>query len=261
MGESTSLLELITAIGSVVTPILIVALSAVTVAFQRRADAALKREETQREVAQKREEAQRERALKREEEQRERGLKREEEQREAAQKREEAQRERAQRLEEGIRADRIQIYQDILDPFIAIFGEVKRTPTSDARPRPKSGRRNQQREPKSAIETIGSDEYREAAFKLSLFANDDAVRAFNELLQFAYQAESQDRLTSSTGETDEARTLDFLHAFGTLLLEIRRSVGNETTTLSALEMLEWLISDLRSQIASVEAVRDAPPPT
>lgn len=203
MGEtSTTTLEIITAVGSVVTPILILLLSSVILRFQRRAD--------------------------------------------AAQRREEGQRERAQRLEEGMRADRIQIYNEILKPFIVMFSEVSESTNADTRRRTGGGRSNRGQRDMSAIEIMKSPAYREAAFKLTLFASDDVVKAYNELLQFAYQAENVTGAEAESGEPQQARTLQFLRTFGTLLLTIRRSVGNEGTTLHDVEMLEWLISDLRS---------------
>lgn len=209
-------LETIAAIGSIVTPFLIAIFSGVILMFQRRAD--------------------------------------------AAQRREEAQRDRAQRLEEGMRADRIQIYNEVLKPFIMIFGEVKQESAPGSRRRSKPGRQNQQREAMDAGEIMRSTDYRDAAFKLSLFASDGVVKAFNDLMQFAYQAESSEAHTDSASESTNANTLDMLHKFGTFLLRIRQSVGNEETTLSDVEMLEWLISDLRSVIAAIEADEPTAPP-
>lgn len=169
-GSTT--LETIAAYGSIVTPILIAILSSAILMFQRRAD--------------------------------------------AAQKREEAQRDRAQRLEEGMRADRIQIYNEILRPFIMIFGAVKQESAAGARRRFKPGRQNQQREAMDAGEIMRSTEYREAAFKLSLFASDGVVKAFNDLMQFAYQTESSEAQADSAAESTNANTLEMLHKFGTL---------------------------------------------
>lgn len=196
------MLEIVTAVGSVVTPFLILLFSSVILRFQRRAD--------------------------------------------AAQRREEGQRERAQRLEEGMRADRIQIYNEILKPFIALFSEVSRNANTDTRRRGGGGRSNRGQKDMDAAEIMKSPEYREAAFKLTLFASDDVVRAYNELLQFAYQAENETGAEAESSEPQQTRTLQFLRTFGTLLLTIRRSVGNEATTLRDTEMLEWLITDLRS---------------
>lgn len=215
VGPTT--LETIAAIGSIVTPFLIAVFSGVILAFQRRAD--------------------------------------------AAQRREEVQRERAQRLEEGMRADRIQIYNEVLKPFIVMFEEVKQRPTPSPRRRSKAGRQDRQQETRRAGEIMRSTDYREAAFKLSLFASDDVVRAFNDLMQFAYQAESSEAQTDSASESTNASTFEVLHKFGTFLLRIRQSVGNEETTLSDVEMLEWMISDLRSVISAIEEdAPTAPPP-
>jgi hypothetical protein len=36
-----------------------------------------------------------------------------------------------------------------------------------------------------------------------------------------------------------------MEVLGEFLLEIRKSVGNDDTTIQSLEMLEWLITDIR----------------
>ncbi len=87
-------------------------------------------------------------------------------------------------------------------------------------------------------------EYRQAAFKLSLFANDDVVKAYNNLMQFSYKMGSD----AVSTEEHESRAIgrQLVSTFGDFLLEIRKSVGNETSSLSNLDMLEWMITDIDS---------------
>lgn len=200
VGPTT--LESIAAIGSIVTPFLIAALSAGILWFQRRAD--------------------------------------------AAQQREEEQRERAQRLEEGMRADRIEVYDAILEPFIVMFADVRGETNTGGRRQKGKG------QPKrSALEIMRSTEYRTAAFKLSLFASDDVVWAFNNLMQFAYQMPDSTESNSPSDDSNPQGTIELLRIFGELLLSIRKGVGNEDTQVGEFEMLEWLIIDLRQMIESL----------
>lgn len=153
---------------------------------------------------------------------------------EASQKADEELRRRSEKLEEAIRGDRLQVYNDILEPFIMLFTKEE----SSSGNRPHKGKSNKQR----ALEIILSLKYRQAAFKLSLFANDDVVRAYNRLMQFSYKMEGTSE--SSEGHDSNATSLRILGIFGSFLLEIRKSVGNKATSLSNFEMLEWMINDI-----------------
>ena len=135
-------------------------------------------------------------------------------------------RRRAEKLEEAIREDRLRIYNDILEPFIILFTK------DETHAKSKKGKTKDQR----ALEIIQSVEYRQAAFKLSLFADDNIVRAYNNLMQSSYA------LGSDSDAVDE-QGIQLLSAFGDFLLEIRKGVGNESTSLRNLEMLRWMITD------------------
>jgi hypothetical protein len=62
------------------------------------------------------------------------------------------------------------------------------------------------------------------------------VRSHNELWQHAYSANKDAGQKSPT---------ELMKLLGTFLLQIRKSVGNKTTSLSNLEMLEWFINDIK----------------
>ena len=154
---------------------------------------------------------------------------------EASQRAAEDRRKREQRIEEEIRSDRLQIYNDVLEPFVVLLWN------EDAVPNKTRQQRKSRHE--LAIEKLLSLEYRQSAFKLPLFANDDVVRAYNSLMQLFY---SMDGSSASTTSDDLSETtVQAIAALGHLLLEIRKSVGNEATSLSNLEMLEWMIKDIR----------------
>ena len=150
---------------------------------------------------------------------------------EASQKVEEQLRIRAAKLEEAIRNDRLEIYNAILEPFTIIFSKEDVLPAK----RNAQHKTNEQR----ATEIILSAKYRQAGFRLMLFANDGVAKAYNNLMYSCYHP-------SSTNEEQgplDLRTQQIISAFGKFLLEIRKSVGNESTSLTNLEMMTWMISD------------------
>ena len=141
-------------------------------------------------------------------------------------------RRRAEKLEEAIRDDRLQVYNEILEPFIMLFTKEEGLSATG----PRRGKTKEQ----NALEIMQSLKYRQTAFKLSLFANDDVVKAYNNLMQFSY------KMGSDSVSTEEYEPTAILSIFGDFLLEIRKSVGNETSSLSNLDMLTWMIKDIDS---------------
>lgn len=105
------------------------------------------------------------------------------------------------------------IYLDILDPYITIFSDPKKSGTE-------------------ALERITSKEYKETGFKLILFGSDNVILAFNNLIQNQYRTK---------GKSDPKI---MMNNFGNFLLEIRKSLGNEKTKLNKINMLESFINDI-----------------
>ena len=138
--------------------------------------------------------------------------------------------ERERALEDKLREDRINTYNLILEPFIILF----MTDAAWAMDKTNKGK------DKSEIATgkMLSLEYRKYAFKLSLVGTDSVVIAYNELMQFFY---NQEEITAPTDD----KLKKMMHLLGTFLLEIRRSMGNESTHLSNWQMLEWFMKDAR----------------
>ena len=143
-------------------------------------------------------------------------------------------RKRAEKLEEATREDRLQVYNEILEPFIILFTKENSLQTNKRQ----RGKTKEQR----VLEIVQSLEYRQAAFKLSIFAHDDVVNAYNNLMQFSYKTEGAN--VPSEGHASEATGRDLLIAFGDFLLAIRKSVGNEKSSLSNIDMLTWMITDI-----------------
>lgn len=131
-------------------------------------------------------------------------------------------------LEDKLRDDRIEIYNALLEPFFILF-------TTDAvfSQDPKYKGKNKDAHSIGKMLTV---EYRKTGFKLSLLADDQVVRAYNQLMQFFYHAEE------NSAEIEE-KTSQWMHLLGNLLLEIRKSMGNQETKLDEWEMVEWFMTD------------------
>ena len=89
-----------------------------------------------------------------------------------------------------------------------------------------------------ATSKLLSLEYREASFKLALVAPDALVKSYNNLLQSFYNSDE---------ETRES-TLKFkgmLELLGKFLIEIRKSMGNESIKLDHWDMCEFWMTDAR----------------
>jgi hypothetical protein len=150
-------------------------------------------------------------------------------------------RERAHKLEEELRSDRLEVYNAILEPFIILFVKEQGF-AQEKRYRGKS-------QTEVALTIVNSIEYRQAGFKLSLFGSDSVVRAYNDLLQFFYSHNDEQKQTDEKASTPSP--VKVMEYFGRLLLEIRKNVGNEATSLHNLEMLEWMLTDARKWNASL----------
>lgn len=130
--------------------------------------------------------------------------------------------------QEKLHADRLKIYDQILEPFIILF--TKDEAFEDKRFKQKTKMEIVQGK-------MLSLEYKQASFKLCLFADDSVLRAFNELMQHVFSLTGQ--------ETSKEAGFRLLGLFGEFLLQIRKGVGNHTSSLTNLEMLEWFVTDIR----------------
>jgi hypothetical protein len=135
--------------------------------------------------------------------------------------------ERAYKMEEKLRDDRIDVYNKILEPFIISLAPseaFKNTEEYEGKPKNEI-----------VVKKITSLDYKQNAFKLALMGSDNVVKAYNDLMQFFYQKQNNKKEDSE----------EIMNLLGNFLLEIRKSVGNEKTSLSNLEMLEGMITDIR----------------
>lgn len=133
-------------------------------------------------------------------------------------------------LENMLREDRIRTYNIILEPFIillmtdAAWGMDKKHKNVD--------------KTMHATSKMVSLEYREASFKLALVAPDRLVKSYNNLVQSFYNSGEDKR-------DDVVKIKAMLELLGKFLIEIRKSMGNETTNLNHWDMCEFWMTDAR----------------
>jgi len=118
--------------------------------------------------------------------------------------------------EERLREERRKIYGQILDPYIRLFADLKG------------------QGPAQALKKISSYEYRKTAFDLNLFGSDEVVRAYNNLCKRTYDAEAK--------KNEDPK--EMMRLWGSLLLEIRKNIGNKMTQLNEIDMLRAMIKDI-----------------
>ena len=144
--------------------------------------------------------------------------------------------ERREELEDKLREDRMQIYYDVVRPFMTRFKPktASRWQSGDdsRQEKPDDGKQDDPSRDQEQQMFLASDEYYWSAFRLSLIGSDGVIRAYNDLFQHLYHVK-------------EDGGLRYASLLGTLLLEIRKSMGNEATEIDNWEMLEWLIMEAR----------------
>lgn len=129
-------------------------------------------------------------------------------------------------LEKGLQDKRVPLYQDLLEPLIVIFAPDQ----AFEKVKKYQGKSNSE----IALDKIQTIEYNQKMFEMSLIAPDPVIRAFNNYYQYMYKHPG----------TKDIQTM--MHLWGTILLEIRKSMGNSKTDLHPLEMLEWKLNDITS---------------
>ena len=139
--------------------------------------------------------------------------------------------ERKARLEQDLRDERVELYNVILEPFVILL-------TSDEAWKQDKKNRTKNKYGEAEKKML-SFEYRKAAFRLRLFANDEVLRAYDNLMS-DFSNYSPDTYSQ---EKDLAlrvqRTAELL---GKFLLALRRGMGNEKTDLTPKEMAAWIFN-------------------
>ncbi|WP_140160573.1 hypothetical protein [Algoriphagus antarcticus] len=96
-----------------------------------------------------------------------------------------------------------------------------------------SNSKNSQEQGK-VVSKILSNEYRKEVLSLSLYGNDEVVKAFNDMFQLIYDKEKYNENVSLL--------IPFL---GKVLLEMRKELGNKNTKIDEFQILEFLIKDIK----------------
>ena len=133
-----------------------------------------------------------------------------------------------QNLQEKLHADRIAIYNAILEPYIIIA-----TPEHILKKQKKYQSLNKS-SGEIAAEIVATTEYKQYEFKLFMIGSDSVVKAYNSLKKYFYSG----KLDGTLDTTKEVLTLA-----AKLVLEIRKSAGNENTKLSHLDAIWWFVKD------------------
>lgn len=156
---------------------------------------------------------------------------------------------RRNELEDKLREERIKVYNIILEPFILIL-----MPEAAWQTDPKNKNRDKG---KIADAKLLSLVYRENAFNMSLVGSDAVVRAYNNLMQYFYTLGTSETNTKNVQVDEPGKEPDkeeqvktsslkeMIVLLGKFLLEIRKSMGNESTKLDYWDMLEWWMTDAR----------------
>jgi hypothetical protein len=126
---------------------------------------------------------------------------------------------RLHELEDKLREDRVSVYNEIVESYLILF-----IPLSAWQSDPKNIGKDKS---EVAQQRLMSLQYRKTVFKMSLIGADKVINAYNSLMKSFHP----------TPPTES----DFADKLGTLLLEIRKSMGNETTSLSNWDVLSCLL--------------------
>lgn len=120
-------------------------------------------------------------------------------------------------IEEKLREERREVYAELLMPFIQIFTTPK--------------------EPEKVMEHVKSLEYKKISFELTLLGSDEVIRAYGNLMHHIYHH-------SSGNGASQQNVSELMKLWGKLLLEIRKSLGNDKTKLTEKDMLRHIITDI-----------------
>ena len=123
-----------------------------------------------------------------------------------------------QRSKEQFRENRLKVYLEVLDPILTMLHQVKRG---------KSGRRQ--------APGFSEDQFRRALVNVKLMATDEVVRALDDMIT---------GFPDDSTRTAEENATKLVNLFGGLLLAIRKDLGNPTTTLTELDMLKVIVTDV-----------------
>ncbi len=120
-------------------------------------------------------------------------------------------------MEEKLMAERREIYLTLLQPFIILFANPAKMEENE----------------KEMSEMVLSPEYMKTLMQFNLMASDAAINSFNEFSQQAFHA---------------AGGKEIIKSYSTMMLEMRKSLGNKRTKLNNWDMLRAKITDIEEYI-------------
>jgi hypothetical protein len=129
-------------------------------------------------------------------------------------------------LQAKLQDDRIAIYNKILEPYII----ATIPPEIFAKDKKYHGKNSGE----IATELILNPEYKQAEFKLLMIGSDGVVTSYKKLKKYFYKH-------TGTLAPDQVKTLLTLES--QIILEIRKSVGNEDTQISHNDTVWWFVKD------------------
>ena len=127
--------------------------------------------------------------------------------------------EEIRRERERLRDERRALYLQVMKPFVLLLS--------------KAGA-------KAGQKLMMSTEHAEAVREFTLVGSDAAVVALNEFMQYMYRHTDGDRV---------AALPEAFELLGTVFLEMRKELGNPKTTLEAIDMFKFQITDIEKWVA------------
>lgn len=146
--------------------------------------------------------------------------------------------ERQAAIDRQMQADRIAVYQELLRPFMVMFMNDLVWKNEQTRNKNYKGKTKEQ----VVQDLMWSENWISTSFRFTLIGSDAAVQAFNRLMDTA-------RSQGGQSATDPEQLVELV---ASLLLEIRRSAGNERTGIENWDMLKPFITDLDTYLRADE---------
>lgn len=130
---------------------------------------------------------------------------------------------------------KIQTYKTLLNPFIATF-----TTTISSKDRQKE------------IDKIKTLEFKKAAFDLTTFGSDRAIKVFNKIMQTFYHV---DEYKDNVGKLSDEYGNRLISLISEFLLVIRKDLYTSRTKLNRSEMLEFMITDMNKNAKQINDMK------
>ena len=160
--------------------------------------------------------------------------------------------EKRQAVEQQIQPDRIQVYRDVLEPFLIMF-----VPEAVWEREQKNNPEFQGKTKEEVVEEkMLSTRWVTQSINMSLIGSDAVVSSFVDLMTTARVSPLQQD-TSDTSNND--LPVELMRQMAQFLLEIRRSTGNEGTNLRHWDMLRVVVSDLEPALTAAGGSVDERP--